>query len=221
MIKEAGNLPRVVCEAAGSRCGKLNESLGDLCRSIAHRLTTVGPVPEDVRPYFGHLRRSVEAAVAHPVADRATGRDYSRLLASALNLEPRDPISQALARLSGPLPWYYHYATRPGEADLTAQIAFAELVGPDGDMGAPDCRVGFTLMAPDTFYPLHAHPAIELYFVIAGTAEWQAGDTTRRVPPGELVLHRSSESHSMRTFAEPLLALWSWSGDLDTPAYYV
>lgn len=175
----------------------------------------------DVQPYFDHMRRSVEAAVAQPVAERATARDYSQLLASALHLEPRDPISQALARLSGPLPWYYHYETRPGEADLSTQIAFAELVGPDGDMDAPDCRVGFTLMAPDTLYPLHAHPAIELYFVIAGTADWRAGHTTRRVPPGELVLHRSSEPHSMRTFAEPLLALWSWSGDLDTPAYYL
>jgi mannose-6-phosphate isomerase-like protein (cupin superfamily) len=203
------------------RCGKLNESLGVLCRSIAHRLTTVGPVAQDVQPYFAHMRRSLEAAVAHPVSDRAPAGDYSQLLGSALSLEPRDPITQALANLPGPLSWYYHYETRPGEADLSSQIAFAELVGPDGDMDAPDCRVGFTLMAPDTFYPLHAHPAIELYFVIAGNAEWRAGDTTRRVPPGELVLHRSSEPHSMRTFAEPLLALWSWSGDLDTPAYYL
>jgi mannose-6-phosphate isomerase-like protein (cupin superfamily) len=199
----------------------MNESLEALCRSIAHRLTTIGPVREDVQSHLGHMRRSVEAAVAHRVADKAAARDYSRLLDSALNLEPRDPISQALAKLSSPLPWYYHYETRAGEADLSGQIAFAELVGPDGDMSAPDCRVGFTLMAPATFYPLHAHPAIELYFVIAGTAEWRAGDTARRVPPGELVLHRSSEPHSMRTFAEPLLALWSWSGDLDTPAYYL
>jgi len=221
MIEEAGNLRPVIFAAVGLRSRKLNESLGELCRAIAHRLTTVGPVPKDVQPYFGHMRRSVEAAVAHQVADRATARDYSQLLGSALNLEPRDPISQALARLSDPLPWYYHYEIRPGEADLSTHIAFAELVGPDGDMGAPDCRVGFTLMAPDTFYPLHAHPAIELYFVIAGTAEWRAGDTTRPVPPGELVLHRSGEPHSMRTFAEPLLALWSWSGDLDTPAYYI
>jgi mannose-6-phosphate isomerase-like protein (cupin superfamily) len=168
------------------------------------------------------MRRSVEAAVVgHRVAHRPPSRDYARLLCSALSLQPQDPISQALARLPSSLPWYYHYDTRPGEADLSNHIAFAELVGPDGDMDAPDCRVGFTLMAPNTFYPLHAHPAVELYFVIAGTAEWRAGDTARQVPPGELVLHRSSEPHSMRTFAEPLLALWSWSGDLDTPAYYL
>jgi mannose-6-phosphate isomerase-like protein (cupin superfamily) len=199
----------------------MKESLSALCQSIAHRLTAVGSVPQDVQPYFGHMRRSVEAAVAHRVAHRSPAGDYSQLLGSALNLTPQDPISQALARLPGPLPWYYHYETRPGEADLSNHIAFAELVGPDGDMGAPDCRVGLTLMAPNTLYPLHAHPAIELYFVIAGTADWRAGDKTRRVPPGDLVLHRSSEPHAMRTTAEPLLALWSWSGDLDTPAYYL
>jgi mannose-6-phosphate isomerase-like protein (cupin superfamily) len=167
------------------------------------------------------MRQSVETAVVHQVANRAVARDYSQLLANALTLAPRDPIAQALEKLSVPLPWNYSYEIRPGEADLSGQIAFAELVGPDGDMVAPHCRVGFTLMAPATFYPLHAHPAIELYFVIAGTAEWRAGDVTRSVPPGELVLHHSSEPHSMRTFAEPLLALWSWSGDFDTPAYYL
>ena len=199
----------------------MNDSLGALRQSIAHRLTQVGSVLPDVQPYFDHMRRSLEAAVVGPLAPRSSTHDYSQVLRSALSLEPQDPISQALARLMRPLPWYYHYDPHPGEADLSKHIAFAELVGPDGDMDAPDCRVGFTLMAPNTLYPLHAHPAIELYFVIAGTAEWRAGDETRRVPPGDLVLHRSSEPHAMRTFAEPLLALWSWSGDLDTPAYYL
>ena len=46
--------------------------------------------------------------------------------------------------------------------DLAERIGFAELIGPRAPLTAPDCRAGFTLMAPDTFYPLHAHPAIEL-----------------------------------------------------------
>jgi mannose-6-phosphate isomerase-like protein (cupin superfamily) len=199
----------------------LNESLDALCHAIAHRLPKVGFLPQDIQPYLDHMRRSVEAAAARPVSARVAAHDYSQLLASVLSQQPQDPISQALAKLPGSLPWHYTYETRPGEADLSDNVAFAELIGPDGDMDAPDCRVGFTLMAPGTFYPLHAHPAVELYFVISGNAEWQAGDTTRRVPPGELVLHRSSEPHSMRTFAEPLLALWSWSGDVDSPAYYI
>jgi mannose-6-phosphate isomerase-like protein (cupin superfamily) len=199
----------------------MNEPLAALCHAIIHGLPKVGLASKDLQACVDLLGRSLDTAVARPIADRTPGRDYSRLLNQALTLQPQDPISLAMTKLPGPLPWYYQYATRPGESDLAGNIAFAELIGPDGDMDAPDCRVGFTLMAPDTYYPLHAHPAVELYFVISGNAEWRAGEATRRVPPGELVLHRSSEPHSMRTFAEPLLALWSWSGDLDTPAYYI
>jgi quercetin dioxygenase-like cupin family protein len=88
-------------------------------------------------------------------------------------------------------------------------------------MDAPHCRVGFTLIAPNTFYPMHAHPATELYWIIAGHAEWSASGARRIVPPGGFVLHQSNEPHAMRTFAEPLLALYSWSGDLDTAAFYL
>jgi len=35
------------------------------------------------------------------------------------------------------------------------------------------------------------------------------------------VLHRTNQPHAMRTFAEPLLALYGWRGDIDTPAFYL
>jgi hypothetical protein len=75
-------------------------------------------------------------------------------------------------------------------------------------------------MAPRTFYPLHTHPAVELYLVIAGEAQWTTPDADRIVPPGQFVLHRSNEPHAMRTFADPLLALYAWRGDLFAPAVY-
>jgi hypothetical protein len=37
----------------------------------------------------------------------------------------------------------------------------------------------------------------------------------------DFVLHRSNEPHAMRTLTEPLLAIYSWSGDLDTAAFYL
>ena len=124
--------------------------------------------------------------------------------------------------LSAPLPWRYSYPPRPEDAvDLAERIAFAELIGPRAPLTAPGCRAGFTLMAPDTFYPMHAHPAIELYLVVSGHAQWTTPEAERIVPPGEFVLHGSNQPHAMRTFAEPLLALYGWRGDLDTPAFYL
>ena len=152
------------------------------------------------------------------------GRDFSAILAPAIAASHNHPaagIAAALAALPGPLPWRYSYPPRPDAADLADRIAFAELIGPHAPLTAPDCRVGLTLMAAEAFYPLHAHPAIELYLVISGHARWTTPEAERIVPPGEFVLHRANQPHAMRTFAEPLLALYGWCGDLDTPAFYL
>lgn len=55
----------------------------------------------------------------------------------------------------------------------------------------------------------------------AADARWTTQRDDRSVAPGGFVLHRSGEPHAMLTHEEPLLALWGWSGDVDTPAYYV
>jgi hypothetical protein len=170
-------------------------------------------------PCVEHLRRSVEVAVARPSFTASAARDYGAILQAAVALGRREGlagIAAAVAALPA-LPWDYQYP----EQGLAERIGFAEVIGPDGPLDAPLCRVGFTLMAADTFYPLHAHPAVELYWVVAGRAEWSQSQTRRMVPPGEFVLHGCNEPHAMRTFAEPLLALYCWSGDVQTAPRYV
>jgi hypothetical protein len=62
-----------------------------------------------------------------------------------------------------------------------------------------------------------ALPAVELYLVLGGTAEWQRGDEPwRRRPPGAFILHPSRIGHAMRTLEEPLLALYAWHGVLES-----
>lgn len=154
----------------------------------------------------------------------APGRDFSPILARALaagRSHRAAGIAAALAALPDPLSWRYSYPPRADTTDLAERIAFAELIGPRAPLTAPGCRAGLTLIAPHTLYPLHAHPAIELYLVIAGHAQWTTPEAERIVPPGNFVLHRANQSHAMRTFAEPLLALYGWRGDIDTPAFYL
>jgi quercetin dioxygenase-like cupin family protein len=149
-------------------------------------------------------------------------RDHSALLADAMSQGPQNlaGIAAAVTQVRERLPWVYHYAPRAGEADLADRIAFAEFIGPEAPLRVPSVRIGFTLIAPHTAYPLHAHPAVELYWVLYGHARWAARQGERVVPPGDFVLHDSGEPHAMHTAAEPLLALWGWSGDIDTPAFY-
>lgn len=130
-------------------------------------------------------------------------------------------VADALTVLSVPLPWRYHYPARADVPDLAERIGFAELIGPAGPLIAESTRIGLTLMAPETFYPWHAHPAVELYVVISGTARWMTATSDRELLPGACVRHLSNEPHAMRTQREPLLALYAWSGDIASPAVYL
>jgi mannose-6-phosphate isomerase-like protein (cupin superfamily) len=206
----------------------MDGSYSSVAQAIAAHLAGMPRSTDDLGVAVLHLRQAAEVAVPRPDLEVSPGSDYTATLAPAIAAGRNHDVAsvaEAMAALLGPLPWRYSYPPRPASlihpVDLGERIAFAELIGPRAPLSAPGCRAGFTLMAPDTFYPLHAHPAIELYLVIAGHAQWTTPEAERIVPPGEFVLHRSSQAHAMRTFAEPLLALYGWSGDIDTPASYI
>jgi len=202
----------------------VDASFSAVAQAIATHLEHGQPVTDEVDAAVQHLRGSARNAVPRQGFTAVPGRDHAAILAravaSGLN-HSTAAIAAAIAALPGSLPWHYHYASCPGEVDLAERIGFAELIGPNGPLTAPECRVGFTLMAPGTFYPLHAHPAIELYLVISGAAGWTTPGAVRIVAPGQFVLHRSNQPHAMRTFGEPLLALYGWHGDIHTSAYYL
>ncbi|MGB8933253.1 MAG: dimethylsulfonioproprionate lyase family protein [Anaeromyxobacteraceae bacterium] len=173
----------------------------------------------EVERVLGLLRAIPTAHVplapsAHPIV---------RHLAPALSA-PAPHAAAVVAELGaiGPrLPWRYAYAERADAPDLGDRIAFAEIVGPDAPLRSDTVCLGLTLIAPNTLYPDHRHPAIELYCVLSGTATWSAGGRAALVPPGTFVLHPSGVSHAMETHAEPLLAVYTWSGDdVRTPSAY-
>ena len=203
----------------------MDASFARVAQAIAAHLASVPALADEVDAAVQHLARSAKIAQPREYSATVPTRDHTAILtpaiAAGLN-HPATGIAAALAALPGPLPWRYSYPPRPADAvDLAERIAFAELIGPRAPLDAPGCRAGFTLIAPATFYPLHAHPAIELYLVISGHAQWTTPDAERIVPPGEFVLHHTNQPHAMRTFAEPLLALYGWHGEIDTPAFYL
>jgi hypothetical protein len=146
-------------------------------------------------------------------------------LDSALDLAIRGPEA-ALAepiRLLGPsLRWTYSYPSNAKDRTLGSKIAFTQIVGSKGLKPSAEMHIGLTLIAPLVSYPAHAHPAIELYLVLAGDAHWQSGGQapTQRLP-GSLILHPSDVPHAMSTAGAPLLAIWTWRGDLLAPSVYL
>jgi gentisate 1,2-dioxygenase len=101
-------------------------------------------------------------------------------------------------------------------------MGWAELIGTEAPYKSDDFCLGFTLISPYTLYPEHRHPAIELYKVLSGTAEWTLEGATSKRVPGEVILHPSNKIHKMQTYDQTLLALYTWSGnDVVTLSEYV
>ncbi|MCC7046566.1 MAG: cupin [Alphaproteobacteria bacterium] len=180
----------------------------------------------DIGAALDHLRATIDA---RPVAEGApivppANTAAQRYLAGALAAGAAGPagaIAAAIGRARDGLVWHYNYAPVPGQPDLPEKVAFCEILGPRAGLRSDATRLGFSLLGPATHYPMHAHPAVELYYVLAGTARWITPSAAAEQPPGAFILHRASEPHAMETAGEALLALYSWSGDIESPSLYV
>lgn len=202
----------------------LSQHVDDFLRELMQRLGDASTEPPLVRAEIARLKsdwpdfgRQIKAAT--PL--RLPACDYldDALTSGKSGLE--SGLASAIADLSPALHWTYSYPPSPHRHDLSARIAFCQIVGNRGLLASDRVHIGLTLLAPDTAYPPHAHPATEVYLVIAGTALWQAGaDIVAPRLPGSIVLHPSSVPHAMTTKSEPLLAIWTWRGDLISPSVY-
>ena len=97
--------------------------------------------------------------------------------------------------------------------------AVATLLDPHGPIPVTDLSMGVFYQYPNTYYPLHNHDADETYVIVAGSAVWTAGDDTRPRGAGDVIHHPSLMPHAFRTGPEGLIALWRWSGDINSHSY--
>jgi mannose-6-phosphate isomerase-like protein (cupin superfamily) len=174
-------------------------------KEIAKVLSLLDPLP----PLEGEFPRSAHPSTRHLEAAFEAGNASTADLLAAIRPVALD------------LPWRYSYAKRDDAPGLEDNMAFAELIGPDAPFKSQSVCIGLTLIGPEILYPSHAHPAIELYYVVAGTATWIANGIPSRNHPGAFILHPSQTVHAIQTHQEPLLAVYSWSGeDVKTPSAY-
>ena len=105
-------------------------------------------------------------------------------------------------------------------SSFSGNYCFVTIVGPEGMIADERFRFGVYLQMPETFYPAHRHAAEELYFPLSGTALWQKDDAEfEPVASGTLIHHTPCQSHATRTHNVPVLALWSWTGNLAFETY--
>ncbi|WP_200379235.1 dimethylsulfonioproprionate lyase family protein [Rubrivivax gelatinosus] len=184
--------------AAGARSG--HDEVAALSAQVLREL------PDTAAPLDRPLQGSRHALLAQvPEAARAAGAAWEA----------------ALLPLASQLPWRYSYAARRDAPGLEDRMAWAELVGPAAPIHSERVGFGLTFLTRETFYPPHRHPAVELYAVVSGTSQWTLEGRTRLCQAGDFVLHPADAVHAMRSLGTPLLAIYSWTGDIVSPTAYV
>jgi len=183
-----------------------------------------------------------ESGLFEDVGDRLAQLSASTSVRAISNPTVEEWLEQAVDQCTGPwtglarlllaatpaLPWlrsYEHLESSPELDAFQQHYSFQLLAGPtfrgtyDPALVDDGLLVGFTLQAPNVDYPAHHHEPPEIYGIISGTLDWQVGDAWRSVGPGDVIVHRSHESHAMRTGDEPALTWVAWPNKPDSRVY--
>jgi hypothetical protein len=193
----------------------MSGDLAELVRSLRARLDRAeGRAGEEAT----RVRVLLDGASVAQGADAAPAHPLVRHLPAALAGLERDApdIAALLAPLSQDLPWRYGYEASADLPGLHLNMGWAEFVGPAAPFRSDAVCLGLTLIGPRTHYAAHRHPAVELYHVLTGVAVWSGHLRS----PGAFILHDSNQTHDMRTGEAPLLALYTWSGDVHSPSVW-
>ncbi|MCH8159600.1 MAG: cupin domain-containing protein [Proteobacteria bacterium] len=134
-------------------------------------------------------------------------------------------VAQALMAVTDQLEWRASSKCRDDGPDveiLSRNFAIATIIGEGGPLKSDKVSAGFSLQAPDTYYPPHAHYAEESYWIIGGDADWRVGRKAWfAVQPGDSIYHESEARHAMQTNEQPLLTVWLWTSHLDSEVVIV
>lgn len=163
----------------------------------------------------------------HVAAERPPVVDQWLDAAVAAAPEPFSALANALAAATSELPWlmaYTNLSPSPGLATFQPFYSYQLLAGPQFRGHEPpvlqgDMLLGFTLQQPGVLYPQHHHEPAEVYGVISGHLDWQVGSEWSRKGPGDLIVHRSHESHAMQSLDEPVLCWVAWPQNPDHHVY--
>ena len=130
-------------------------------------------------------------------------------------------LAAALAALGDQLHWRQSSAYSDavlGEGFMD-NYGWCELIGPRGFFAGNDFLLGLLLLGPGRHYKDHYHPAPELYWPLTGPSDWKKGaGGFETKAAGTIIWHPPLRMHATKTGAAPLLAVWCWTRDTETPA---
>lgn len=124
-------------------------------------------------------------------------------------------VRDALIALKDDASWRETYKDTNIGDDFLTRFGCYELFGWDGHFHCRSTR-GFIVYSPaGLYYPWHHHPAEEMYFILAGEAEFATeGNAPKHLKPGDTVFHAENQPHNMETKDSGVLAWVQWRGDM-------
>ncbi|QHG74949.1 dimethylsulfonioproprionate lyase family protein [Ensifer adhaerens] len=173
-------------------------------RRIAERLPPVVAVPDGRVP--------IQAACEAELAALGETSELARALAALL---PAIHVTRSKS-----------YLANPPSGDFAENYGYGVICGPENGVPAlikdPELAFGLMFLGPDTHYPLHHHPADELYYTVTGPSFWRAGyaDWDMR-GMDETIHHAPWLPHATLSADRPLVLLYVWEGDLETDAAFI
>ena len=179
--------------------------LAEMCRMLGSERSAI------VRDFVDGLDVSMPERILEPAPPLESLSWLPR--AAAIAGEPWRPLARLLAETGSDLRWGQTYTAADFGADFLSRYGWSEIFGTRGHFANHRLAGGFLLLGPQITYPDHHHVAEEIYIPLTGGADWRSGD--KAFAPrdaGEVIHHRSTVSHAMRTGGEPLLALYLWRG---------
>jgi mannose-6-phosphate isomerase-like protein (cupin superfamily) len=131
-------------------------------------------------------------------------------------------LSQAARNAFDHVRWTEFYEEDSWSKSFLDEFANGEGIGPDGRLFHRNIILGLFILGPETTYPEHAHPAEEFYIVLTGNPQFKVGVNSEFKPmrSGEVILHHSDISHSIKSSSAPFYAIFGWRGEIHERSWY-
>ena len=127
-------------------------------------------------------------------------------------------ITGAVQRAGTIAHWRLTYGDTDIGQDFLDRFGCYCLIGPNAPWISKKMAAFFVYMPAGLWYPWHAHPAEEMYFVLAGQGRFlREGLPDETLGPGKAAFHASRQPHALLTTDQPILALVLWRNELETP----
>lgn len=170
-----------------------------------------------VRETLSRILESDPPVRFHPPQSKPVCAHLKRALDRG-RLERTATVIRAIESVAHHLVWSHGYDRMP--RGLAEKYAYAEILGPNGQVAADSLILGLVLFAPRCTYPAHSHAGItESYYCLSGAVSENDDGV---YGPGSMIFNPPGRNHRITVDAnEPCLLAYAWAGAPEALAHQV